>query len=145
MKATMIAKVIIATIIFCQTSFGQNTQLTRKYRVIAYKNGNSGITSTSNETEVIPTMYIYVPNSFTPNGDGINDFFSVKGEAIQSFTLEIYNRWGQLIFQTRDVTASWDGTYKGQVVPMGAYVYKLNASSITGRKTAKEGTINVIL
>lgn len=122
----------------------QQTQLTRKYRVIAVKNGNSAITSMSNETEVTPTMYIYVPNSFTPNGDGLNDQFFVQGEAIQTFKMQVFNRWGDLVFESNDVNNGWDGKFNGNLVPQGAYVYKLSASSITGRRTTKEGTINVL-
>lgn len=122
----------------------QQSQLTRKYRVIAVKNGNSAITSMSNETEVTPTMYIYVPNSFTPNGDGLNDYFFVQGEAIQTFKMQVFNRWGDLVFESNDVNSGWDGRFGGALVPQGAYVYKLSASSVTGRRTTKEGTINVL-
>lgn len=127
-----------------ETVFSQNVQYSRKYRVIAYKVGNPGISSMSNETEVIPTMYMYIPNSFTPNGDGLNDMFGVSGEAIQSFSMQIFNRWGDKIFEANNVSQQWDGTFKGTKVPEGAYVYKVFASSITGKKTQKEGTITLI-
>lgn len=123
----------------------QSVQLTRKYRVIAVKNGNPSITSMSNETEVIPSMFIYVPNSFTPNGDGLNDTFGIRGEAVQNFSIQIFNRWGDLIYESTDATSSWDGTYKGQNAPQGVYVYKVSASSISGRKAQKEGTLSLIL
>lgn len=123
----------------------QNMQYSRKYRVIAYKNGNSSITSMSNETEVIPTMYIYIPNSFTPNGDGMNDTFGISGEAIQNFSMQVFNRWGDLVFETKNANSVWDGTFNGNKVAQGVYVYKVTASNITGRKTQKEGTVTVVL
>jgi gliding motility-associated-like protein len=145
MKFTATISLMITLIVFqVLESSAQQSQLTRKYRVIAVKNGNSSITSMSNETEVTPTMYLYVPNSFTPNGDGLNDFFYVQGEAIQTFKIQVFNRWGDLIFESNDVNTGWDGKFNGQLVPQGTYVYKLSASSVTGRRTTKEGTINVL-
>jgi gliding motility-associated-like protein len=145
MKFTATISLMITLIVFqALESSAQQSQLTRKYRVIAVKNGNSSITSMSNETEVTPTMYLYVPNSFTPNGDGLNDFFYVQGEAIQTFKIQVFNRWGDLIFESNDVNTGWDGKFNGQLVPQGTYVYKLSASSVTGRRTTKEGTINVL-
>jgi len=124
--------------------FSQSVQTSRKYRVIAYKAGSSEITSMSNETEVIPSMFIYVPNSFTPNGDGLNDNFGISGEAIQSFSMRIFNRWGDMIFETSSVTDKWDGTFKGQKAPTGNYVYKIFASGLTGKKVAREGNLTLI-
>ena len=126
------------------SAHSQSVQLSRKYRVIAVKKGNHGITSMSNETEVIPTMYFYIPSAFTPNGDGVNDTFGIQGESINAFSIEIYNRWGQLVYQSQDATETWDGRYKGITAPQGAYVYKLTASSVTGRTSVKNGTVNLI-
>ncbi|MEP7169311.1 MAG: gliding motility-associated C-terminal domain-containing protein [Bacteroidota bacterium] len=127
-----------------ETAFSQNVQSSRKYRVIAYKAGSPEITSMSNETEVIPTMFIYVPNSFTPNGDGLNDTFGISGEAIQKFSMRIFNRWGEMIFETSNTNDQWNGTFKGQKVPMGSYVYKIFASGLTGKRVQKEGTVSLI-
>jgi gliding motility-associated-like protein len=127
-----------------ESAFSQSVQATRKYRVIAYKAGSSGITSMSNETEVTPSMFIYVPNSFTPNGDGLNDNFGISGEAIKSFSMRIFNRWGDMVFETSNVTDKWDGTFKGQKAATGNYVYKLFASGLTGKKVAREGNLTLI-
>jgi gliding motility-associated-like protein len=142
-KATITTYVLIS-LFFLTSVLAQSTQATRKYRVIAVKNGNSAITSMSNETEVTPTMYLYVPNAFTPNGDGLNDLFTVQGEAIRSFRLQIFNRWGDLIFESSDLCQAWDGKFNGQPVPQGTYVYRLSASSITGKHLTREGTVNVL-
>ncbi len=117
----------------------------RKYRVIAYKTGSPQIFSVSNEVNIIPNMSIYIPNTFTPNGDGLNDTFGVAGEAILEFNMKIFNRWGQLIYETSNANERWDGTYLGQKVPMGTYVYKVTASSPNGARQNKEGNINVVM
>lgn len=127
-----------------EAAFSQSVQSSRKYRVIAYKAGSPEITSMSNETEVIPTMFLYVPNSFTPNGDGLNDTFAISGEAIQNFSMRVFNRWGDMIFETSNTNEQWDGTFKGQKAPTGSYVYKIFASGLTGKKVQKEGTITLV-
>ena len=134
-----------ALILLCKDqAFSQSVQASRKYRVIAYKAGSPEITSMSNETEVIPSMFIYVPSSFTPNGDGLNDTFGIAGEAIQSFSMRIFNRWGDMIYETSNTNDQWNGTYKGQKAPTGSYVYKIYASGLTGKKVSREGTVTLI-
>jgi gliding motility-associated-like protein len=95
--------------------------------------------------DIIPNMSIYIPNTFTPNGDGLNDTFGVAGEAIQDFDMKIFNRWGQLIYETTNANERWDGTFLGQKVPSGTYVYKVSASSPSGKRQNKEGSVNVIM
>jgi gliding motility-associated-like protein len=74
-----------------------------------------------------PQEYVfYTPNAFTPNGDGINDVFQPIGNVIdlESYDLAIYDRWGQLIFQTKDPWTGWDGTAGGSIMPNGVYVFR---------------------
>ena len=70
---------------------------------------------------------LFMPNAFTPNGDGQDDHFKYSGifDGIVSFELSIWNRWGEKIFETRDVSEYWDGKYQnaGKPVKDGAYVY----------------------
>jgi gliding motility-associated-like protein len=65
---------------------------------------------------------IYIPNSFTPNGDGKNDVFKPVGESYSDLTMYIYDRWGVMIFESKD-SVGWDGTYKGKSCQQGVYVY----------------------
>ena len=85
---------------------------------------------------------IYIPNSFTPNGDGINEFFEIKGESIKTYTLYIYNRWGQLIYTTQN--HGWDGTNLGNPCQNGVYNYKAEIKDIFGRYTERKGNIVLI-
>jgi len=87
---------------------------------------------------------IYVPNAFTPNGDGKNDVVHVHSESIQSMTFYIYDQWGELIFTSSNMQNGWDGTYKGTKEPAGAYVYFVQAIMIDGQKLTKKGTITLI-
>lgn len=69
--------------------------------------------------------YIYIPNSFSPNGDGINDIFIPKGIGIEDFSMQIYNRWGQLIFSTHSLDKGWDGKLNGTILMQEVYNYKI--------------------
>lgn len=68
---------------------------------------------------------LYIPNSFTPNGDGVNDIFAAKGDHIKDFEMDIFDRWGERIFSSTDVKKGWDGTLRGSAVEAGVYVYTL--------------------
>ena len=70
---------------------------------------------------------IYIPNSFTPNGDGLNDVFNIKTIIeFSQFKLCIYDRWGEMLFESDDINKGWDGSYKGKPVPNDVYVYLFN-------------------
>lgn len=77
--------------------------------------------------EIKPIFTIYIPNAFTPDGSGINDFFSAKGQEISEFRMMIFNRWGDLIFETNDLAKGWDGRANGgtEIAQDGVYVYKI--------------------
>ncbi|HEY8658044.1 MAG TPA: gliding motility-associated C-terminal domain-containing protein [Hanamia sp.] len=84
---------------------------------------------------------IFIPNAFTPNGDGINDVFSIiplDNYKINKFF--IYNRWGILIFKTEDAHMGWDGKLHGEPLPAGAYVYYIEMQN-NKRKVSKKGTV----
>lgn len=83
---------------------------------------------------------LYMPNSFTPNGDGLNDEYCVLSYNLLSFDLKIYNRWGQLLFQTNDPTKCWDG---GRAVP-DVYVFIFSAKGNDGTQYSRSGHINLI-
>ena len=87
---------------------------------------------------------IYVPNAFTPNGDGKNDQVHVHSESIQSMAFYIYDQWGELLFTSTNIQNGWDGTYKGAKEPVGVYVYSVQATMIDGRKVTKKGTITLL-
>jgi gliding motility-associated-like protein len=72
----------------------------------------------------------FVPNCFSPNGDGFNDYFRISNEGLMEFSLKIYNRWGRLLFETENPEALWDGTGKsGKPATPGTYFYILKAQS----------------
>jgi gliding motility-associated-like protein len=87
---------------------------------------------------------IYVPNVFTPNGDGTNDIAHAHGDNIVNLKFYIYDQWGELIFSSTSVQNGWDGTYKGAREPVGVYVYYLQAVMRDGKNLIKKGSITLI-
>jgi gliding motility-associated-like protein len=88
---------------------------------------------------------ILIPNVITPNGDGLNDVFTVDGVNLVSVEGEIYNRWGQLMFSWNNVKGAWDGrTLSGEVVPDGTYFYIIKATGTDEQEYLKKGTFSLI-
>jgi gliding motility-associated-like protein len=87
---------------------------------------------------------IYVPNAFTPNGDGKNDMVHVHGESIKSLKFYVYDQWGEMLFTSLNPQDGWDGTYKGTREPVGVYVYYLEATMNDGKQVNKKGTITLL-
>ncbi len=94
--------------------------------------------------------YIEVPEAFTPNGDGVNDFFTLFGNNIANYEIQIYNRWGEMVFSSRDLSElsnlskGWDGTYKGKEQNTGVFVYQLSATDVYGKSISKKGNLTLI-
>ncbi len=88
--------------------------------------------------------YIYIPNTFTPDGDRFNNYFQVSIVGIEVLTVQLFNRWGQLIFEDDNPRFKWDGTYKGKYVNDGTYTYKINYTTNSGRTNAIVGHVNVL-
>jgi len=98
--------------------------------------------SQSNATvEVQVAICIYVPNAFTPDGDNLNDEFIVKGENIQRFSMVIFARNGQLVFESNDIQKGWDGKVKGNMGEPGSYTYKINYIDSLGKSHEKKGQL----
>ena len=93
-------------------------------------------------------LIYYVPNTFTPDGDSYNEFFRpifTSGFDPFDFSLFIYNRWGEIIWESHDASVGWDGTYGGKIVPDGTYTWKIEfKTSATDERVLKTGHVNVL-
>jgi gliding motility-associated-like protein len=85
-----------------------------------------------------------VPSAFTPNNDGINDRLFVRGFGIRRMKWKIYNRWGEMVFETSDRTHGWDGSYKGSLQPNEVYHYILDVEYSDLSKYQKKGDITLL-
>jgi len=88
--------------------------------------------------------YIYVPNAFTPNGDGKNDVLFVRSKMISEFNLLVYDRWGEKVFETQDINKGWDGKFKGKPCDPGVFVYYLDATCHNKLQYVKKANVTLI-
>jgi gliding motility-associated-like protein len=103
-----------------------NDEVATSYMSTLIVQNQFGCSDTTQRLVVIdPAYVIYIPNAFTPNGDGLNDIFQAKGYYISKFDMVIYDRWGEQIFSSDDITKGWDGTVKGKTAENSVYVWKV--------------------
>ncbi len=101
---------------------------TGTYSVSLIASNQFGCTDSINKPDYIsiyPVPKLYIPNVFSPNGDGVNDILLVETTGVKYFNWMIFDRWGEKVFQSEDINTGWDGTYKGQKAVQAVYVYYL--------------------
>ncbi len=130
------------------TSINQNTfylyQTAGAYPVAMIVKNVWGCADTVVKIVTIGNEYtFYVPNAFTPDGDGINDVFYPKGTGIIKYELMIFDRWGELLFTTKDFYKGWDGTYKGTPCKTDTYTWKINVNDPEGRNREYVGHVTL--
>ena len=87
---------------------------------------------------------LYVPNTFTPDGDGINDGFRAMATEIDEFRLLVFNRWGEEIFASNTLDKAWDGTYQGVRSPIDTYVWRIDLRELNGKRRTVFGHVNLV-
>ena len=96
---------------------------------------------------VDPIFSWWIPNAFTPNGDGVNEGFNIQGEYIVDVELSIFNRWGARIFQSEGKSnRAWDGSIEGesQLAQEGTYVYQVKVIDVWGKQHEKVGHVHLV-
>ncbi|HNA17608.1 MAG TPA: gliding motility-associated C-terminal domain-containing protein, partial [Ferruginibacter sp.] len=100
--------------------------------------GCSGIDSVTVYVNTAASLARYMPNAFTPNGDGLNDCYGLKNWMyIRKLEFRIFNRYGEQVFGTSDPSRCWDGRYKGKIADQGTYVYYIKAETSCGTEEQK--------
>lgn len=108
------------------------------------------VTTKSNcKDTLVKTVYVsndllFIPNVFTPNGDGNNDVLIFSGNKVKEFSIVIYNRWGQKVFETNDINQNWDAKFNGKPVVDDVYTYICNAKGDSGRIFSFSGNVTVL-
>ena len=112
---------------------------TQKYYVFADNGaGCSGMDSVTVNVNTVASLARYMPNAFTPNGDGLNDCYGLKNWMyIRKLEFRIFNRYGEQVFGTSDPSRCWDGRYKGKIADQGTYVYYIKAETSCGTEEQK--------
>jgi gliding motility-associated-like protein len=117
----------------------------QQYYIQLYVENHNGCSDTVNGIQIVEGEYsFFLPNSFTPNGDGLNDSFFPVGDkvSIENYSFKIFNRWGEMIFNTNDFNAKWDGTYQNNPLSSDAYIWKIDLVDIsTGKEKNLKGYV----
>jgi len=121
-----------------------NDSITGMVTATPYVNGCLGATQSYKVTVKPRYKDIYVPNVFSPNGDGKNDLLFVYGNYIATLEMHIFNQWGQKMITITDKKQGWDGKFKGSFQPVGVYVYVLRATTTDGRQLNMKGSITLV-
>lgn len=115
--------------------------------ILVANNVNNCPDSDTMEVCIDPEFAVYFPNAFTPEGDGLNETFVGVGQGIDEYEMWIFDRWGNLIYYTHDITKPWDGKVQGksgEIVQEDVYVWKANVTDVFGRKHKFIGHVSVI-
>lgn len=97
--------------------------------------------SVSNRVFILKDPNLFHPTAFTPNGDNLNDNFTVFGQYVVAFEMKIFNRWGELLFTTDDIHGGWDGTFRGNEMPEGTYTFIAHITDRAGRIFKRSGSV----
>ncbi|MDJ1471407.1 gliding motility-associated C-terminal domain-containing protein [Xanthocytophaga flava] len=112
-----------------------------RFRVRAIGEGRM---SESNSVEIRQNARIFAPTAFTPNSDGVNDIFKIHSLFVQSWTIRIYNRWGEVVYASEDKNSGWDGKNKRSAIVMGTYSYQIEIIDQLGRSITKQGAVLIL-
>ncbi len=118
--------------------------VTTDYIVVSYNSSYCKVQDTVTVIVDVNCGDFFIPNAFSPNDDGLNDVINVHGRCIETFNLQIFDRWGEKVFETSSITDGWDGTYRGQKMNTGVFIYKADGVSIDGQSFNMKGNITLI-
>lgn len=93
---------------------------------------------------VCDRTYVYVPNAFSPNGDSENDVLFVRSAVTTEIVFRIYDRWGEMVFETKDQNIGWDGTFRGKLLKPDTYDYYLEATCVQGEQKIIKGNVTLL-
>ncbi len=127
----------------CPNPIASPTETTTYIATITSPNGCTGKDSSQIHVRIICGEH-FIPTIFSPNGDGNNDEFRIFGKCIVAMDLKIYNRWGEVVFESTDPQYGWDGTYKGELMNPASFIYAVNISFIDGRFIKEKGSISLV-
>lgn len=97
--------------------------------------------ATSNRVAILKDPNLFHPTAFTPNGDNLNDIFTVFGQYVAGFEMKIFNRWGEMLFTTDNIETGWDGTFRGNDMPEGTYTFIAHITDRAGRTFKRSGSV----
>lgn len=137
----------VATNNFVDTTFVDESNLYNQIPKVCYRVkavSNTGTISYSNTDCAKGRSSLFVPNAFTPNGDGHNNVFKIVGAYIKDYELNIYNRWGEKIYTSHSLEESWNGRYNNETAQEGAYLVVISAKGLDYKTHNYRGTVTLL-
>lgn len=133
---------------YCNNSLIANPVIKMQDIAVTYRlKGTDNRGCTNYDSITIPPFKDAVfgfPTAFSPNGDGVNDILYIRGANLTAAEFFVYNRWGQLVFETNDISQGWDGTYNGIKQPIETYVGVVRVTTMDGCKIVKKGSVTLL-
>lgn len=105
---------------------------------------SDGCEDTASIRILVPVPDIYIPQAFSPNGDQVNDDFNVIMASPMLFSLKVYNRYGELLYYSNDLSQRWNGTYKGEPCSVDTYIYFIDATTFNEQQLQKKGVVQLL-
>ena len=127
--------------IYCDTASSIGTETIEYIATVTDSTGCKISDTVSIEVVINP---LFVPTGFSPNGDGLNDVLKVIGGGTTYFKFLIFDKWGNVVFETSDISKGWDGTYKGKLVKNDTYIWKLEYVDDNGDLQNRIGNVTVV-
>ncbi len=108
--------------------------------------GGSACQDDQSEKTAVTTLsdQVFIPNAFTPNGDGLNDMLIVYSHIVKQMQFAIFNQWGEKVFETNLLSTGWDGNCKGKPQPSGVYMYVGRFTLTDGSVVTRKGSVNLV-
>ncbi|MBI2721150.1 MAG: gliding motility-associated C-terminal domain-containing protein [Bacteroidetes bacterium] len=126
------------------TNVTVNPLQTTQYIVKGYNSSRCFSSDTINVRVTDNCGEMFVPNAFSPNNDGANDILYVRGQCLQTLTFMVFNRWGEKVFESNDKNVGWDGTYKGEPMNTGVFVFRLEGKTYDGKGYTMKGNVTLV-
>jgi len=114
------------------------------FPAIIWASVTNGYCTSTDTIEISMDCDLFIPNAFSPNGDGINDEFKVMQTEIQQFIMQIYDRWGELVYETNNPNSGWDGKFNEMNCNIGAYVYYIKATLADSKTIERKGNVTLL-
>ena len=140
---TFILAIVTINLSFAQTSVAEFTHFG------FMQNSNSHVVKQPHmrmevgRLEAIGETKIFIPKSFSPNADGVNDVFKIHSLNVDGFEMSIFDQWGEFLFSTNDISMEWDGTLYNQEVDKGSYIYVIKLKTMNGQSRKYSGCLMI--
>jgi len=113
-----------------------------QFKVVA-KHAN-GMSSQSNVVTINRPLSFYIPTAFSPDNDGLNDVFRPEGESVMEFRIEIYDRWGHVVYSSSEFNQGWNGTVYDEKAAEGVYAYQIYIAGFNNEIVSRAGHVTIV-